>query len=892
MNHRQLIPVLVVSLMLMFGASASAHSAASNPGLMTETIRKAQGSDLNWSPPTNLSRSGSSTNPQMLVDESGLYHVLWEDEIDGFVYARGGIDGWSSPGAVELPFFTRRIFPDLGSGSATPRFIPTLVAGDDDRIHAFWVDDRSGAAPALVHSSVPADSFARYDAWSMAEVVQIGVNKPAAVADESGIHLVYMRQRETSGTRAGIYYQKLPIGGDRWSSARLLYESRYLRSKAAVDGNVDLATLGNGRLIAAWDDAGREMVFAAQSKDGGNSWTPTVEIDRRSADDVSSANGPGRIIVGGIGSQAVVIWQAGHQPSGVCTQYYRRLPADGSDWSLPQILPGLSDCLTSAQFLDDEALLYLFGTKEQSGVESATMIAWDGQRWSDPRSQPNLFVMKNPDTNQPISLACLNAVSRVDQLSVVGCDSGVGGDIWWTTRLLGDTTAWFSLDSEWNGPDIIAGTQLPASGIRIVSDANGASHAFWFEPESSQIFYARWDGAAWSSAAAIVDSGGKPIGKLAVTSDNTRLYLVYSSTQGLFFTQAAIDRPLEWANPVALSTDKLDVTDPTIFVSSGGELIASYAVSLNEPRGIYYLRSTDLGSSWSEPFRIFNGPAAGWEAVGHVQLAETEDGRFHAVWTQNTLPPENAQQAIAYSHSDDNGLTWTPMIMVNKSPSLWAELLVFGERSLHILWAENQDGRMAVWDINSADSGSTWSGKTQVATLSLSNDPAAAFDPIGQLHFLGLENGDLMAWKFDGADWRPDGKFSTNLPDGGTLGAAVDIAGRLNAVYGVAAVDSSVGTATGAVYSISRHLALPAEALPTPPPPSETATPTPTIAPTSTPEPTATIVLPTTQDSNPISAITGANNRAGQIAIAVVPALLVVLLVIGLGFRAMRRGGR
>lgn len=893
MNPRKILIVLfALALFLISGTIFTAGAETYGQDRLLESTNAVQAEDSNWASPTNLSRSGASTNPQMVIDSSGRHHVLWEDEIDGFIYSNGGAGGWSEPRPVELPFFTRSIFPELQERSPTPRFIPTLVADQNGSIHAFWIDNQSAANGALTHSSVPAGSFANYEAWSSPEVLQTGVTSPTADVSDSGLHLVYARRQETADRRAGIYYQRLPAAGGGWSTDRVLYESRYLRSQAAESGSVAVVALDGGRVIAAWDDVGRELVFTAHSQDGGGSWSAPIEIDRRSVEDAPNATGPGGVAIGRFGSQAILTWHAGHQLNGLCSQYYRSLSADGSTWSLTQILPGLDTCLTSAQFHDGGSMLYLLGTNEQGGMGVTELLAWDGTRWSDPQPQTSLYELKNPETNQPISLSCLDVAGNLNQLSLVGCDSGVGGDIWWTTRALGDSATWFAPPSAWQGPDAVAATQQPLAAVRLVVDGAGVVHAFWFEPDNPQIFHARWDGTAWSSAAAIVRAGGETIDEIAVAANGNRLFLVFGNNQGLYAARADAGRPTEWSTPILLTAGQSDVRNPSILLSGAGELLVSYAISLNEPRGIYLLRSPDMGSNWSEPFRIFDGAAAGWDAVGNLQLTETTDGRLHAIWSQNSLPPESLQLGVAYSQSTDGGSTWSATNPVITTPSNWSSLMGFGERSLHLLWAEVANERLVLWDSQSVDGGATWAERVQIGSLGVGGGPAAAFDPTGQLHLIGIERGSLVGWIFDGAGWRAAEPFPVNLADDGELAVVVDTTGRLVVGYGSTASGLSVGTATGALYAMSRPLDLPLEALPTPPPPPPTATPEPTVAPTATPEPTPTVAVPTAPDAGPLSAIPGSSSRAGQLMLAVIPAALVVLIAVVIGIRAVRMGGR
>lgn len=200
----------------------------SEPSSLSVNLFLTQDGD-DWAAPVNLSRSGSTTAPQLIIDSVGRQHVLWEDSIAGFVYAVGGPDGWSEPRVVELPFFTRRYFPDLPPQTSTPLFKPTLLADTNGNIHAFWVDTVTESAGTLRYSRVPAGSFAQFDAWSAPEALESSGISPAASANASGVHLAYVRQFDTADRPAGVYYRRFSTGSQTWGESRPLYTSRYLR---------------------------------------------------------------------------------------------------------------------------------------------------------------------------------------------------------------------------------------------------------------------------------------------------------------------------------------------------------------------------------------------------------------------------------------------------------------------------------------------------------------------------------------------------------------------------------------------------------------------------------------------------------------------------------------
>ena len=902
--HNNLMPkfnrlaVLLIALGIFFSLRPGAMSAwTQNPAADLISDYGAFQSDTEWVGPLNLSRSGATTNPHILIDSSGRYHVLWEDEIEGFVYVTSGSGGWSDPIAVETPFSTRRAFPELQPQSETPRFVPHLVADLDGNIHAFWVDDVSDPAGILMHSSVPGNAFTQFDAWSAPESIETGAVGPAGIANGNGLHIAYVRRVDSPDRPAGIYYRRLASGGGSWSDQRLIYASRYLRALTGETANVSIAAATSGRVYLAWDDPAREQVFASRSADGGASWEAPFEIDRRSAGDAPGSVGPGGVAVGVGATGAVITWRAGHQASRSCTPYYRSLPETGTAWSLPQIIPGLDDCLDTTQFLAGGGVLYLLGSVAPAATAATVvspqtyLLAWDGSRWSEPQPQTALGAFTNPETNQPINLHCVNGATVADQLSVVGCDQGVGGDIWWTSRSLGDTAAWFPPPAVWEGPVAVAAAAAPVAGMGMVADATGRSHVLWFEAAGRQIFHASRDETGWSGVRQVLTSDSGALETIAVGGNGSRLLLVFRDTGGLHFAQADAQQPTQWTTPTALVEGQGDIGEATLFVSGSGEFIVAYPIGLNEPRGIYLVRSADRGASWSEPAQIFSGAAAGWPAVGPAYLAETAGGRLHAIVSERALPPDNAIIGLDYSRSDDGGATWSAAVPVVETPTRWAAIFGDGERVVHLLWAEPANDRLLLWHALSTDNGDTWGEGSQVGSVDGSDLPVATIDPTGQLHILGMDGGRLLSWTFNGAEWSAGEALTVNLADGGLLDAAVDSTGYLIGAYAVAIPGSSDGEATGGLFAVERPLDLPAAALPTPPPPPATATPAPTIAPTAAPQPTPTIMVPTAPDAGLLSGVPGAGSRTGQLAIAVIPAALVVLIAVIVGLRALRKGG-
>ena len=109
----------------------------------------AQTATQDWTDPINISKSGLTSDPQLVIDTNGTYHAIWKDKVNGYMYARSE-DGqlWSDPIKAKFPFSS-----DVSS--------PVFVVGTNGMIHIFWVNQ----ANALYYSRMTFSSFGKAELW-------------------------------------------------------------------------------------------------------------------------------------------------------------------------------------------------------------------------------------------------------------------------------------------------------------------------------------------------------------------------------------------------------------------------------------------------------------------------------------------------------------------------------------------------------------------------------------------------------------------------------------------------------------------------------------------------------------------------------------------------------
>ena len=791
-----------------------------------------------WQLPTNLSSSGGTSVPQLVLDSNGTAHVFWSDAVEGFGYTFRSGEVWSKPVASEYPFFTRRYFPDLQDETPTPLYTPLLAADGRGQLYAFWVGDES----VLYYSSVPSTSFSDYDSWTpRSALTDQSLTLTTTTGPDGRLHILYVRSEESDARPAGVYYQQLDSSGT-WSAPTLLYASRYLRTVPADVANLQLLAPDIGSVYAVWDDTLKEQIYFAGSSDNGFTWNTPQEIDRRGSEDAESSAGPANITLGARDEQLHLSWSAGHEQGQECSQYNSLSIDGGATWTSREALTTLPRCFSTAQLIAAGDTFFLFGTTEEEAelnslVLTTYLLAWDGSRWSEPQIQEPLSSFSNPETNQAVRLQCHLGLGQENAITLMGCDSA--------GREAGEFEEWFPPPPVWQGPDEVASGGSQPAESRLVASSDGAIHAFWNETNSGRIYRAGWDGENWSSGQEVLTSPGGDVAALTAAGAGDRLFLAWEdAVRGLQFSAASSSNPSQWSDPASLVSEQPAASSPSIIADAGGNVFLAFAIQLNEARGVYLIHSADAGETWSTPIQIFDAPAAGWEMVDKPILTRTENGEMHLIWTRHSLPPDGLPLGLAYSRSDDLGQTRSISETVVEAQTFWSDLAGAGERFVHHLWSEESDIRQGIWHRYSLDGGLTWSQAERIAGLNGENAISMTVDPGQRVHLLTLANGQLGDLVWDDELWIESDGLETALGEDGNLTAASNQNGQLVAVYAGNLASDNSEEVDGRLFAMSRMLELP-EDLPEPLP-TLTPTPLPTqpAVPTATPEPTATTLAP------------------------------------------------
>jgi len=204
-----------------------------------------------WTEPETLSIYGRSYSPDMVVDDNGIVHLIWQELIADkpIFYSKKMANGyWSWP-------------VKISRGSAEYRFDPQIAVGKHGDAHVVWVDTYAHEIALVFKDIVVYTTNAIGDTWSYPEKLyidkQLETSSPSIVIENAEvIHVVW-------ASHGDIFYTHKSPSSEWETPARVC-------STNTISGSPDLHEDTDGTLHLVWREGGHYLCYTAKSQ--GDDW--------------------------------------------------------------------------------------------------------------------------------------------------------------------------------------------------------------------------------------------------------------------------------------------------------------------------------------------------------------------------------------------------------------------------------------------------------------------------------------------------------------------------------------------------------------------------------------------------------------------------------------------
>ncbi len=263
-------------------------------------------------------------------------------------------------------------------------------------------------------------------------------------------------------------------------------------------------------------------------------------------------------------------------------------------------------------------------------------------------------------------------------------------------------TSWSSDIRLSNDPD---GYNFPSIAV---SDGNVCLVGRWRMPASA--FYASFmrstdSGITWTDDTTFFGNIGANHPAIAVADSYVHLvfWSTYGSSRNRIGYLRSTDMGVTWdAMQMLLEEYNVRTLQPAIAVTDSHVHVVYWSFRMDQDFEIYYLRSTDYGTSWnSEPIRLTNAQGNS----RHPSIVVSGTNNIHMVWQDN----RDGNDEIYYKYSTNQGITWSADTRLTYASydSHHPSIAVSGT-NVHLVWQDNRDGNDEIYYKCSTDEGITW----------------------------------------------------------------------------------------------------------------------------------------------------------------------------------------
>ncbi|MEP6647374.1 MAG: SBBP repeat-containing protein, partial [Saprospiraceae bacterium] len=228
-------------------------------------------------------------------------------------------------------------------------------------------------------------------------------------------------------------------------------------------------------------------------------------------------------------------------------------------------------------------------------------------------------------------------------------------------------------------------------------------HVVWTDTRfgNAEVFYKRSQdhGHTWEDDAQLSLSNVSASYPSIAVSGNT-VHVVWTDhrhTHSEIYYKRSLDNGTTWSPDILLTDQIGEQVRPTI-AADGPNVHVVWEANDHKASEIWYLKSTDNGSTWETSMRLSN--ALSNSLNPSITVFENS---VHVVWGKTD------GSGVYYRHSLDNGNSWLPQYELTTVSSFSEEpMIICSDTVVFAFWSDRRNGAGDIYMRRSIDNGATW----------------------------------------------------------------------------------------------------------------------------------------------------------------------------------------
>jgi len=229
----------------------------------------------------------------------------------------------------------------------------------------------------------------------------------------------------------------------------------------------------------------------------------------------------------------------------------------------------------------------------------------------------------------------------------------------------------------------------------IATDSGNNIHVVWEDDNSGnfEIYYksSTNGGVNWTTKRLTWNSGNSRIPAMAKDSSDNIHVIWGDDTPGSYevFHKKSTDGGLTWVTK-RLTWNSGHSWFPSIDCDSSGNIFLVWHDSNPGNYDIYFKKSTDAGSTWSEAKRITWTTGMSWKP----EISTDSSDNIHVVWGDDST----GTSKVYYKRSTDGGMSWaTRMLTLNPGESASPKIATDFNDDIHVVWVDGNPGNYEIF---------------------------------------------------------------------------------------------------------------------------------------------------------------------------------------------------